>query len=153
MPEASGHMADRRHVFPLRVYYEDTDAAGVVYYANYLRFAERARTEFLRGVGARHRDFLDSDSVMFTVRRCEVDYVRPAVLDDALEVHTEVTDLRGASMWMAQTVRRGEADLARLKVRIACVTRQGRPARFPDSLLEAVKPYCAAEFESSEQRA
>lgn len=153
MPEASGHMADRRHIFPLRVYYEDTDAAGVVYYANYLRFAERARTEFLRGVGVRHRDFLESDGVMLAVRRCEVDYVRPAILDDAIEVHTEVTDLGGASMWMAQTVRCGDADLARLKVRLACVTRDGRPARFPERLLEVVKPFCTAELKSSEQRA
>ena len=80
------------HIFPLRVYYEDTDAGGIVYYANYLRFAERARTEYLRSVGADHQTLLAEDGIAFTVRQCSVDYMSPAFLDDPLEVHTRLLD-------------------------------------------------------------
>lgn len=142
MDEASGAIVDGRHVFPIRVYYEDTDAGGVVYYANYLKFAERARTEFLRITGAQHRELMDSENVMMAVRRCEVDYLRPARLDDSLEVHTEITELRGASMWAHQSVMRRDSILARLKLRVACVTREGSPARFPAFVVEALKPFC-----------
>ena len=142
MDEAYGAIVDGKHVFPIRVYYEDTDAGGVVYYANYLKFAERARTEFLRLAGAQHRELMASENVMMAVRRCEVDYLSPAKLDDALEVHTEIAELRGASMWANQDVRRGGSILARLKLRVACVTGDGRPARFPAFVHEALKPFC-----------
>ena len=129
MPEA--------HVFPLRVYYEDTDAGGIVYHANYLRFAERARTEFLRSVGADHQTLMTEDGIAFTVRQCAVDYIQSAYLDDALTVHTRFLEVGGASLRAEQTVRRDADDLARLLVRLACVGNDGNPKRMPKPLRAA----------------
>ena len=85
------------HVYPVRVYYEDTDAGGVVYHSNYLRFAERARTELLREAGIDHVTLMTENGLMFAVRRCEAEYVKPARLDDALEVRTRCFEATGAS--------------------------------------------------------
>ena len=126
------------HIFPLRVYYEDTDAGGIVYYANYLRFAERARTEYLRSVGADHQTLLAEDGVAFTVRQCSVDYMSPAFLDDPLEVHTRFLEVRGASLSAEQVVKRKTDELASLNVRLACVGDDGRPRRMPTALRSAL---------------
>lgn len=125
-------------VFPVRVYYEDTDAAGLVYYANYLKFAERARTEMLRALGWEQRAMMADDDVAFVVRRCVADYVRPARLDDALSVFTRLTMLRGASFEVEQVVRREGVDLVRLGVTLACMTGAGRPRRIPPRLRSAM---------------
>lgn len=119
------------HVFRLRIYYEDTDAGGVVYHANYLRFAERARSEMLRALGLPHRNMLETEGVIWTVRRCEIDYLKPARLDDVLEVHSRVHEIGGASLWVEQIVRRAAEEIARLELRLACVDAAGRPARLP----------------------
>jgi len=132
-------MAAREHVFPVRVYFEDTDAGGIVYHANYLKFAERARTEMLRLLGHDQFDLLAQLDIGFTVRRCEVDYLAPARLDDALEVRTRLIDVRGASLKLAQTVSRGGTALAQLTLRIACMHRSGRPARLPDTIRSALE--------------
>ena len=126
------------HIFTLRVYYEDTDAGGIVYYANYLRFAERARTEYLRSVGADHQTLLAEDGVAFTVRQCSVDYMSPAFLDDPLEVHTRFLEVRGASLRAEQVVKRKTDELASLNVRLACVGDDGRPRRMPTALRSAL---------------
>jgi acyl-CoA thioester hydrolase len=132
---ASGAMVAGEHVFPVRVYYEDTDAAGIVYYANYLKFAERARTEMMRVAGTRHRSLMEAAGVLWAVRRCHADYLSPARLDDRLCVHTRITDVGAARLDMAQTVRRGSTDLARLEVRLACIDRaSGRAHRLPAML-------------------
>lgn len=128
------------HVFPLRVYYEDTDAGGVVYHANYLRFAERARTEMLRGAGIEQTEMLARDGLAFIVRRCAVDFLKPARLDDALEVHTRVLTARGARVEAEQVVKRRGDDLARLTLEIACIDRQGRPQRLPQAISAAISP-------------
>ncbi len=133
------------HRFPIRVYYEDTDALGIVYYVNYLKFAERARTEMLRLLGHGQDELLAQQGIGFTVRRCEVEYFAPARLDDALEVRTRMTQIRGASMGIAQSVWRADTELARLKLRIACVTRDGRPARLPDRLRAEFEPLVGQE--------
>ena len=126
------------HIFSLRVYYEDTDAGGIVYYANYLRFAERARTEYLRSVGADHQTLLAEDGIAFTVRQCSVDYMSPAFLDDPLEVHTRFLEVRGASLRAEQVVKRKTDELASLNVRLACVGDDGRPRRMPTALRSAL---------------
>ena len=126
------------HIFPLRVYYEDTDVGGIVYYANYLRFAERARTEYLRSVGADHQTLLAEDGIAFTVRQCSVDYMSPAFLDDPLEVHTRFLEVRGASLRAEQVVKRKTDELARLNVRLASVGDDGRPRRMPTALRSAL---------------
>ena len=132
------NLSPSAHIFPLRVYYEDTDAGGIVYYANYLRFAERARTEYLRSVGADHQTLMAEDGVAFTVRQCSVDYVSPAFLDDPLEVHTRFLEVRGASLRAEQVVKRQTDELARLIVRLACVGGDGRPRRMPAALRSAL---------------
>ncbi len=106
--------APHSHVFPLRVYYEDTDSGGVVYYANYLKFAERARTELLRRYGIDHGALMERDGIVFAVRSCDIEYLKPARLDDMLEVHSGNLRLGGASLRMDQTVMRGGDILVRL---------------------------------------
>lgn len=128
------------HVFPVRVYYEDTDSGGVVYHSNYLRFAERARTELLRAHGIEHEALRANEGVMFAVRRCEIDYVRPARLDDRLEIATRLIELTGASFWVEQVVRRGSEILAQLKLRLVCVRQDGKPARIPAVLRSIADP-------------
>src|SRR5206468_11255864 len=104
----SGHILDGAHVLPLRVYYEDTDAAGTVYYANWLRFLERGRTQLLRLLGQEHSALRDERGVNWVVRRCAIDYLKPARLDETIEVVTSCGELRGASLDMIQLARRGE---------------------------------------------
>jgi len=131
------------HVFPLRVYYEDTDHGGVVYYANYLRYAERARTEMLRAVGFGHGVLAADHGIAFAVRRCEADFRRPARLDDALRVRTENIDITGAGLWADQIILRGDEVLVNLRVQLACIGAGGAPARLPGALRAALKPLAA----------
>jgi acyl-CoA thioester hydrolase len=126
------------HRFAVRVYYEDTDAAGIVYYANYLKFAERARSEWLREIGAAEAEALRASGLLFVVRRCEIDYLQPARLDDLLEVATRVTGFAGATLALEQTVRRDGADLVVMNVTLACLNSAGRPARLPVALRAAL---------------
>lgn len=128
---------------PVRIYYEDTDAGGVVYYANYLKFAERARTDLLRILGIEQSHLSDEAGLFFVVRRCAADFLRPARLDDGLEIHTGVTDVKGASVDMNQSVRRNGDELVRMEVRIACMKRAdpGRPARIPQEIRAAFEAW------------
>ena len=121
-----------QHRYDLRVYYEDTDAGGIVYHANYLRFAERARTEALRAMGIPHAAMVEQFGLMFVVRRIEVDYQRAARLDDSLTVVTESLDVGGASLVLRQDVRGPGGSCAVLTVRLACVMPGGnKPGRIP----------------------
>ncbi|HUB16692.1 MAG TPA: YbgC/FadM family acyl-CoA thioesterase [Acetobacteraceae bacterium] len=131
---------DGRHRYGVRVYYEDTDAGGIVYHATYLRFAERARTEALRDLGVPHAELLQIFKLMFVVRRVEVDYLRPARVDDSLVVESEVLEAGGASAVLRQVVQGPHGACAVLRLRLACVTAggsgesasgAGRPARLP----------------------
>ena len=124
----------RAHRFPIRVYFEDTDAGAVAYHASYLRWAERARTESLRDMGLPHQALIERHNLFLVVRRIEVEYLRPARLDDALVVETRVTRLGGASLDLAQDVTDEEGGVrARLKVGLVCVSREGlRAARIPE---------------------
>ncbi len=121
------------HLFPVRVYYEDTDAGGVVYYANYLKFAERARTELLRQLGIEHGAPGAGKPIAFAVRYCSADYLKPAKLDDNLQVVTEIDEVRGASLCLSQTIKRDGDDLVRMQLRIACLGAEGRAARLPQA--------------------
>ena len=126
-----------RHSF--RVYYEDTDAGGVVYYANYLRYAERARTEALRDAGIPHAEMVEQFGLMFMVHRVEIDYVRPAKLDDLLIAETETLDVGGATVLLRQTVRGPNGVCATLRTKLACVRIGGnKPARIPPRWREAL---------------
>jgi acyl-CoA thioester hydrolase len=122
------------HSFPLRVYYEDTDAAGIVYHANYLKFAERGRSEMLRSLGFPHRKLGAEDGVGFAVRRCSVDYLVPARLEDALTVDTMLGEIGAATLQLHQQIRREGQLLADLDIVVACIGRDGRPRRLPNAL-------------------
>ncbi len=137
------------HVFPVRVYYEDTDAGGIVYHADYLRYAERARTEMLRGLGIEHPGMLAEHRAVIVVRDLHVQYRAPARLDDLLEVHTGAGAVRGARLRLAQTVRRRDAVLAELALTLACVTRDGRPRRWPAAAAAAFAALTRPEFRTS----
>lgn len=125
------------HRFAVRVYYEDTDAGGIVYHASYLRFAERARTELLRAHGLDHRSLAERAGGHLVVRRCLVDFRAPARLDDLLEIETKAVRSGGASLTLAQTVLRAATPLVRLEVEIAFVDAHGRPRRLPAALRSA----------------
>ena len=139
---SNGSFVDGIHVFPLRVYFEDTDAAGIVYYANYLKYAERARTELLRDLGVEHAEYVRGQGIAFAVRHCSADYMKPARLDDQLEVHTRILQVGGASLRAEQEVRNADWELVRLGVRLACTTLAGRPARMPKDLRESLAGLC-----------
>ncbi len=121
-----------------RVYYEDTDAGGIVYYANYLKFCERGRTELLRFVGFENKSLMDREGLVFVVRRVEADYLSPAYLDDVLTIKTEITEIGNASFSMRQTILRESTTLFDMTVLLVCVNRQGRPARLPADLRSAL---------------
>lgn len=122
-------------VLPVRVYYEDTDAAGVVYYANYLRFCERARTEWLRAIGFEQQRMLAEDSLAFVVRSVRADYRSPARLDDALTVVSTIDQLRRASITFGQKVMLGDTLLFDAAIQIACVDwNRNKPAPIPDAV-------------------
>jgi acyl-CoA thioester hydrolase len=130
---------DGRHRYAIRVYYEDTDAGGVVYHATYLRYAERARTEALRDMGVPHAEMVDQFGLMFMVHRIEVTYERAARLDDLLTVETEVLEVGGATASLRQTVRNENGIHAVLAVRLACVRLEGgRPGRIPPRWRESL---------------
>ncbi|NKD76274.1 tol-pal system-associated acyl-CoA thioesterase [Haematospirillum sp. H1815] len=127
------------HVLPVRVYYEDTDVGGVVYYANYLKFAERARTEMIRTLGIEQEKLRQQQDIMFVVRSCSVEFMRSARLDDLLHVETRIRRISGARVDMEQAIRRvpdpsgltDDALLVTLSVRLACLNGSGRPVRLP----------------------
>ena len=126
------------HRLDIRVYYEDTDLAGIVYYANYLKFIERGRTEALRDLGVDQSALKQQQGLVFVVRRVAVDYLRPARFDDLLTVTTVIAQMKRASLVMGQNVLRGGETLIRAEVGIACMSDTGRPARLPVGVVQAL---------------
>ena len=136
---AAGKFYGAKFVYPVRVYYEDTDAGGVVYYANYLKYAERARTEFIRALGFGQQAVLEEDRCGFMVRSLNIEYKAPAVLDDLLSVTCALIEMKGAGAEMRQEIRRGETLLAVVGVKLAYVSlTKKRPVRLPAALIEKV---------------
>ena len=131
---SAGWLEGNTHVFPVRVYYEDTDFSGVVYHASYLRFMERGRSEFLRLAGAGHQGMLSaSEPLVWAVRRMTIDFSRPARVEEALTVRTRVVELAGARMRLEQAILRGPDTLIKADVEVCTITLDGRPRRVPDS--------------------
>ncbi|TGD44414.1 tol-pal system-associated acyl-CoA thioesterase [Pseudotabrizicola sediminis] len=122
------------HRFELRVYYEDTDLAGIVYYANYLRFIERGRSEWVRALGVDQARLRAEQGIVFAVRRVEADYLRPAVFDDVLVVETGLVELGGARIVLDQVVWRGEERLFAARVVLVCVGAAMGPVRIPEGV-------------------
>ncbi|WP_416236650.1 tol-pal system-associated acyl-CoA thioesterase [Yoonia sp. 72] len=126
------------HVFNLRVYYEDTDLAGIVYYANYLKFIERARSEWVRDLGIDQTQ-MKAEGLVFAVRRVEADYLSPARYDDVLRVETVMLPGSGARLVMQQDVKRGDATLFSATVTIICMTTDGAIVRLPAAIRQAAR--------------
>jgi acyl-CoA thioester hydrolase len=128
----------RRHVLPVRVYFEDTDFSGLVYHGSYVRFCERGRSDFLRLLGSDHRRLIapgaGSAPAAFVVRRMEFDFRRPSRIDEVLEVLTSVAEVGGASLTLDQAVRRGGETLVKAKVVVVLVSQSGKPMRMPEAL-------------------
>lgn len=118
------------HHWQIRVYYEDTDLAGIVYYANYFKFIERARSEYIRELGIDQRQ-LKAAGMVFAVRRVEADFLSPARFDDLLDVETGLTRLGGASVNLEQTVSCGATRLFQARIRLAVLSESGRPLPIP----------------------
>ena len=121
------------HTLPIRVYYDDTDMAGIVYYANYLRYIERARSDWVRGLGI-DQNAMKAQGLVFAVRRVEADYLMPARLDDELVVETEVVQVTGARLVMDQVVWRGKDRLFHAIVTVVVISDSGHPARMPANI-------------------
>ena len=138
MSALSGRIESGTHHLPIRIYYEDTDTAGIVYYANYLKFAERARTEMLRLAGINQSEMTLRYGMAFAVRNCAIDFRAPARLDDLIEVRSRFTELIGATVSGVQAIWRDAEELVRLDVRVACLRANGRPTRIPAPLRQAL---------------
>jgi acyl-CoA thioester hydrolase len=137
--------------WPVRVYYEDTDAGGVVFYANYLKFMERARTEWLREVGYEQDELRQRDGILFAVRRVGIDYLAPARFNDCLSVTSTLVRAGGASLEFAQRVLRDGDDTCccRADVKVACIDAHAlRPARLPTKLLSDLLPFVSGPAET-----
>ena len=126
----------KKFLWPVRVYYEDTDAGGVVYYANYLKFYERSRTEMLRAMGYEQDVLIVENGIIFVVRSVNVDYMMPARFNELLQVSSEVSLVKPASLVFEQSLNRDDAILSKATIRIACLdTKTMRPKKIPEILL------------------
>jgi acyl-CoA thioester hydrolase len=142
---SAGRIDGKTHLLPVRVYFEDTDFTGIVYHASYLRFFERGRSDFLRLTGVGHAELLAAASpTILAVRRMEVDFIRPARIDEALVVATRFAARAGARLPMAQEIRRGGELVASAAVEVCCLSPDGRPKRPPPEILERVADFVAA---------
>jgi acyl-CoA thioester hydrolase len=128
------------HIHPVRVYYEDTDLAGIVYYANYLKFIERARTEWVRALGLNQSEMRAAGDGVFAVRRVLADYLAPAKMDDLLDVTTTYTSHSGARLVLDQRVLRGVQTLFTAQVTLVCISDAGRPQPLPAALTRHFPP-------------
>jgi acyl-CoA thioester hydrolase len=131
-PDLAGRIEGEFHLLPVRVYFEDTDFAGYVYHANFLKFCERGRSDFIRLLGIHHQSLAnpeEGEGAVFVVRRIEIDYLKPGRLDDVLEVVTRCGHIGGASLVLDQEVRRGETVLVRARVTVVLVSKSGKPQR------------------------
>ena len=139
---SAGTIIDNVFTYPLRVYYEDTDAGGIVYYANYLKFSERARTEFLRSLQIHQQADLEQKQTGFVVRSCHIEYLKSAVLDDALLVTCKVVEHGAASATVAQEILRGDETLATLEVKVIYMNvATHRPTRIPAEMVEKFQQF------------
>lgn len=128
------------HCFPIRVYYEDTDAGGIVYYANYLRFFERGRTEYLRDAGIEQQELRRTHSLIFAVRSCKIEYLASALLDDLLQVVTEIRAIGASRLDIAQIIRHEERVLTTGLITVVAIGVDGKAKRIPDFLRQMILP-------------
>lgn len=138
----AGRFEGREHILPVRVYYEDTDFTGLVYHANYVRYFERGRSDFLRLAGVGHADLLAGETPLaFVITSMALRFLKAARIDDALIVRTTYDSLRGPRLTIRQTIERGGEVLCRAEVEAAVIDLTGRPRRAPATLIAAVTPW------------
>lgn len=138
----SGWFEGTTHVLPVRIYYEDTDTSGIVYHANYLRYCERGRSDFLRMAGVRHLVMMEAEQkLVWTLRRITLDYIRPARVDDLLHVRTRYTEMAGARLTGEQEIFNGAQLLCTAHIEAAIITMDGRPRRIPADIRAKMEPY------------
>lgn len=128
-------------ILPVRVYYEDTDAGGVVYYANYLKYAERARSEMLRHLHIENSTLQDEEGLALVVRKVEAEYFQPARLDDLLDIHLSLTKIGGASLQGVQSILRDGEELVRISIKIGCMKLSGGPGRLPEKIRNSLRNF------------
>lgn len=139
---SAGRFDGRTHILPVRVYYEDTDFTGVVYHANYLRFFERGRSDFLRLAGVDHTALLaGAEPLGFAVNRMELVFQKPARIDDALKLRTLFETTKGPRIFISQTLERAGDVLVTARVEVCCISLTGRPRKPPNLLVERLKPF------------
>jgi len=140
----AGRFDGREHLLPVRVYYEDTDFTGLVYHANYVRYFERGRSDFLRAAGVGHADLLEAEEPLaFVVSELNIRYLKPARIDDALVVRTTYDAAKGPRLFISQRITRGEELVCAAKVEAACIDMQGRPRKPPAGMLDLLRPLFA----------
>lgn len=138
---SAGWLDGREHVLPVRIYYEDTDFTGVVYHANYLRYFERGRSDFLRVCGISHQALAQlPEPAAFAVTHMAIDFRRSARVDDALTVRTTYDSVKGPRLFVSQRILRGQELIAEARVEAACISLDGRARRPPPGLVEQLKP-------------
>lgn len=138
----AGVFEGREHVLPVRVYYEDTDFTGVVYHANYVRYFERGRSDFLRLAGVSHSDLLGrEDPAAFVVTRLAIDFRQAARIDDSLVVRTTYDQVKGPRLMISQRIFRADSLIAQAEVEAACINLNGRPRKPPSGLVEILTPW------------
>jgi acyl-CoA thioester hydrolase len=143
-PDLAGRIEGETHVLPIRVYFEDTDCAGVVYHANFIKFCERGRSDFIRLLGIEAQGLANPDEgepAVLVVRHIEIDYLKPARMDDVLEVVTSCAKIGSASLVLAQDVRRGSDLIARAKVSVVLVAESGKPQRLGALVRDALQRF------------
>ncbi|MFQ5626326.1 MAG: YbgC/FadM family acyl-CoA thioesterase [Methyloligellaceae bacterium] len=148
-PDLCGRIEGGKHVFPVRVYHEDTDFTGLVYHANFLKFCERARSDFVRLAGLSQTGLFAGEGgrepAAFVVRHMEVDFLKPARMDDVLEIITSVDEIGGAALTLLQDVTRDETVLARLRVKIVLVGESGKVMRLGELVRASLEPFVNQE--------
>lgn len=143
----AGRFEGREHRLPVRVYYEDTDFTGLVYHANYVRYFERGRSDFLRLTTAGHAELLDGETpTAFVVAEMQLKFVRPARIDDALVVRTTYEAVKGPRLMIRQRITRGEETLCEAEVTAVCIRLDGRPVKPSKALMDGVRPWLAEGY-------
>lgn len=142
-PDLAGRIEGKRHILPVRVYFEDTDFSGLVYHGSYVRWCERGRSDWLRLLGLSHQALHASGdgqpSLVFVVRHIDMTFRKPARIDDVLEVATALAEWGGASLTLAQSIARDEVELMRAQVQVVLISTDGRPHRLPPELIDALR--------------
>ena len=148
-PDLAGRIEGAKHILPVRVYHEDTDFTGLVYHANYLKFCERGRSDFVRLAGLSQTGMFTGkgarEPAAFVVRHMDVDFLKPARMDDVLEIVTSVDEIGGAAMTLLQEVTRDKTVLTRLRIKIVLVGASGKPGRLGELVRASLEPFINKE--------